>query len=140
MSTAKKIEHTLEVWHDILARNAMEELDPILAENVVFRSPVVHAPYLGRGPIKVILKNVNLVFKDFTYHRTLVTADGMSVVLEFTALVDDRQVQGIDFLRFDDEGKIKDFEVMMRPLSGLNALAKNMGERLAPFKDQLGRS
>lgn len=137
MSTAKKIEHTLEVWHDILARNAMEELDPILSDNIVFRSPVAHNPYPGRGPIKLMLKNVNKVFKDFTYYRTLFTSDGMSVVLEFSALVDDRQIKGIDFLRFDEEGKIEEFEVMVRPLSGLNALAKNMGERLAPFKDQL---
>ena len=84
-----------------------------------------------------MLKNVNTVFKDFTYYRTLTTDDGMSVVLEFSARIDDKQVKGIDFLRFNADGKIEEFEVMLRPLSGLNALAKNMGEKLAPFKDQL---
>lgn len=137
MSTAEKIANTLKIWHDILERNAMEELDPILADNIVFRSPVAHTPYPGRTPIKIMLKNVNTVFKDFTYYRTLSTDDGMSVVLEFSAVIDDKQVKGIDFLRFDADGKIEEFEVMLRPLSGLNALAKNMGEKLAPFKDQL---
>ncbi|MBS0469061.1 MAG: nuclear transport factor 2 family protein [Proteobacteria bacterium] len=137
MSTAEKIANTLKIWHDILERNAMEELDPILADNIVFRSPVAHTPYPGRTPIKIMLKNVNTVFKNFTYYRTLATDDGMSVVLEFSALIDDKQVKGIDLLRFDADGKIEEFEVMLRPLSGLNALAKNMGEKLAPFKDQL---
>ena len=137
MSTAEKIANTLKIWHNILERNAMEELDPILADNIVFRSPVAHTPYPGRTPIKIMLKNVNTVFKDFTYYRTLTTDDGMSVVLEFSARIDDKQVKGIDFLRFIADGKIEEFEVMLRPLSGLNALAKNMGEKLAPFKDQL---
>ena len=137
MSTAEKIANTLKIWHNILERNAMEELDPILADNIVFRSPVAHTHYPGRTPIKIMLKNVNTVFKDFTYYRTLTTDDGMSVVLEFSARIDDKQVKGIDFLRFNADGKIEEFEVMLRPLSGLNALAKNMGEKLAPFKDQL---
>ena len=137
MSTAEKIANTLKIWHNILERNAMEELDPILADNIVFRSPVAHTPYPGRTPIKIMLKNVNTVFKDFTYYRTFTTDDGMSVVLEFSARIDDKQVKGIDFLRFNADGKIEEFEVMLRPLSGLNALAKNMGEKLAPFKDQL---
>ncbi|WP_027014599.1 nuclear transport factor 2 family protein [Comamonas composti] len=137
MNTQQKIQASLETWHDILARNAMEELDPILSDKIVFRSPVAHNPYPGRAAIKLVLKTVNTVFKDFEYHRTLFTEDGMSVVLEFSANVDDKRVKGIDFLRFDAEGKIEEFEVMMRPLSGLNALARNMGEKLAPFMDQL---
>lgn len=137
MNTQQKIQNSLKTWHAILARNAMEELDPILSDHIVFRSPVAHNPYPGRAAIKLVLKTVNTVFKDFKYHRTLFTEDGMSVVLEFSASVDDKKVKGIDFLRFDTEGKIEEFEVMMRPLSGLNALAKNMGEKLAPFKDQL---
>lgn len=140
MSTLEKIQKTLAVWHDILERNAMEELDPILSDRIVFRSPVAHTPYPGRTPIKLLLKTVNTVFREFAYHRTLFTEDGMSVVLEFSALVDDKRVQGIDFLRFDADGKIEEFEVMMRPLSGLNALARNMGEKLAPLKDQLAQA
>lgn len=138
MSTTEKIQRTLETWHDILERNAMEELDPILSDRIVFRSPVAHTPYPGRTAIKLVLKNVNQVFKDFRYYRTLFTEDGTSVVLEFSAVVDGKQLKGIDFLRFDADGKIEEFEVMVRPLSGLNALAARMSERMAPHAHLLG--
>lgn len=138
MSTTEKIQRTLETWHDILERNAMEELDPILSDRIVFRSPVAHTPYPGRTAIKLVLKNVNQVFKDFRYYRTLLTEDGTSVVLEFSAVVDGKQLKGIDFLRFDADGKIEEFEVMVRPLSGLNALAARMSERMAPHAHLLG--
>jgi len=137
MDKRQKIEQTLSSWHHILERNAMEELDAILSDNIVFRSPVAYTPYPGRTPIKLILKTVNTVFQEFEYHRSLFSEDGTSVILEFSARVDDKHVKGIDFLRFDADGKIEEFEVMIRPLSGLNALAKNMGEKLQAFRDQL---
>lgn len=137
MTQRDKIAQTLEIWHDILERNAMEELDPILSDKIVFRSPVAHTPYPGRTPIKLLLKAVNTVFANFQYHRTLHTDDGASVILEFSADIDGKSVKGIDLLRFDAEGKIEEFEVMIRPLSGLNALAKNMGEKISAFKEQL---
>lgn len=137
MTQRDKIAQTLEIWHDILERNAMEELDPILSDTIVFRSPVAHTPYPGRTPIKLLLKAVNTVFANFEYHRTLHTDDGSSVILEFSTDIDGKKVKGIDLLRFDADGKIEEFEVMIRPLSGLNALAKNMGEKISAFKEQL---
>lgn len=125
-------QHTLATWHEILQRNAMEELDPLLADDIVFRSPVAHKPYPGKTAIKLVLKTVNTVFEDFTYYRSFVSEDGNSVVLEFSARVKGKQLKGIDMLRFDAEGKILEFEVMVRPLSGLEALAEEMGKRMAP--------
>lgn len=125
-------QRTLEAWHDILERNAMEELDPWLAEEIVFRSPVAHQPYPGKAAIKLVLKNVNQVFENFTYHRSFVSDDGSSAVLEFSAQVNGKQLKGIDMLRFDEAGRILEFEVMVRPLSGLQALAEEMGKRMAP--------
>ena len=124
---------SLAVWHDILSRNAMEELDPILADEIVFRSPVAFTPYPGRAAIKLILKTVNTVFSDFEYHRTFFSEDGLSVTLEFSAKVGDKQLKGIDMIRIDDDGRIVDFEVMVRPKSGLEALATQMAERLAAY-------
>ena len=72
------------------------------------------------------------VFEDFAYHRELASADGSNVVLEFSARVGDRELKGIDMIRFDDAGLIADFEVMVRPISGLQALGEEMGRRLAP--------
>ncbi|HQV91581.1 MAG TPA: nuclear transport factor 2 family protein, partial [Phycicoccus sp.] len=97
------------------------------------RSPVAHKPYPGADAAQLILSTVIQVFEDFTYHRTFVTDDSRSVVLEFSANVSGRQLKGIDMIRIDDDGKIVDFEVMVRPRSGLDALAAQMGERLAAF-------
>ena len=128
---------TLAAWHDILERNAMEELDPLLSEQIVFRSPVAHTPYPGKTAIKLVLKTVNAVFKDFRYHRAFASDDGQSVVLEFSATVNGKALKGIDMLRLDAQGRIEEFEVMVRPMSGLQALAAEMGARLATFNTTL---
>ncbi len=128
---------TLETWHGLLARNAMEELDPLLADDIVFRSPVAHTPYPGRDAIKLVLKTVNTVFQNFRYHRELVTGDGLSIALEFSAEVDGRELKGIDLLQFDEDGRIREFEVLVRPMSGLQALAAAMGKRLEAHKTTL---
>jgi len=89
-------------------------------------------PYEGATAVNLILNTVLTVFEDFAYHRELASADGSNVVLEFSARVGDRQLKGIDMIRFDDAGLIVDFEVMVRPMSGLQALGEEMGRRLAP--------
>ena len=124
--------HTLDAWHELLERNAMEELDPLLSDRVVFRSPVAHTPYPGKAAIKLVLKTVNTVFENFRYHRSFVSEDGRSIVLEFSAEVSGKGLKGIDMLRFDEEGRIEEFEVMVRPMSGLQALAAAMAAKLAP--------
>lgn len=132
-SLSANAQQGLESWHQLLAQNAMTKLDPLLADNVVFRSPAAHTPYPGRDAIKLVLKTVSEVFSDFRYHRQFIGDDGQSVVLEFSAQVGDKSVKGIDMIRFDDQGKIVEFEVMIRPLSGLQALAGEMGRRVAPY-------
>jgi SnoaL-like domain len=130
-------QRTLAAWHDLVERNAMEELDPLLSDQVVFRSPVAHTPYPGKPAIKLILETVNAVFEDFRYHRAFASDDGRSVVLEFSAAVNGKALKGIDMLRLDAHGKIEEFEVMVRPMSGLQALAAEMGARLAAFNATL---
>ncbi|RFA25214.1 hypothetical protein CAI21_19795 [Alkalilimnicola ehrlichii] len=134
---SNQAQKTLATWHELLKRNAMEELDPLLSDDIIFRSPVAHTPYPGRAAIKLVLKNVNQVFQNFQYHRSFVSDCGTSVVLEFSAEVSGKSLKGIDVLRFDDEGKIVEFEVMVRPLSGLQALGAEMAKRMEPFKAQL---
>ncbi len=94
---------------------------------------MAHVPYPEKMVASVILNTVSQVFENFAYHRELASADGLSVVLEFSADVSGRQLKGIDMIRFDETGKIVEFEVMVRPLSGLQALGDEMGRRLAPF-------
>lgn len=81
----------------------------------------------------MILATVFDVFESFEYHRELATADGLNVVLEFSATVSGKELKGIDMIRFNEEGKIVEFEVMVRPLSGLQALGAEMGQRLGAY-------
>jgi len=115
------------------AGGACTGASPLLHPAAVFRSPMAFRPYEGAPMVALILNTVIKVFEDFAYHRQLVAADGLNVVLEFSARVGDRQLKGIDMIRFDEAGRIIDFEVMIRPLSGLQALGEEMGRRLAPF-------
>ncbi|NVZ53296.1 nuclear transport factor 2 family protein [Pseudomonas sp. B6002] len=124
---------TLRRWHAMLAARDLKSLPELLAADAVFRSPMAHTPYPGAPVVSMILNTVIKVFEDFTYHRELATGDGLSVVLEFSARVGDKQLKGIDLIRFNEQGQIIEFEVMVRPLSGLQALGEEMGRRLAPY-------
>ncbi|MBJ2231008.1 nuclear transport factor 2 family protein [Pseudomonas simiae] len=124
---------TLQRWHAMLANRDLKALPDLLAPDAVFRSPMAHTPYPSAPVVSMILNTVINVFEDFTYHRELATGDGLSVVLEFSARVGDKQLKGIDLIRFNEQGQIIEFEVMIRPLSGLQALGEEMGRRLAPY-------
>lgn len=124
---------SLQRWHQLIAAKDLGPLPELLHADAVFRSPMAHTPYPGAQKVNLILNTVLQVFQDFAYHRELASADGLSVVLEFSARVGERQLKGIDMIRFDESGKIVEFEVMIRPMSGLQALGEEMGRRLAPF-------
>jgi len=124
---------TLAQWHALMHNNDLRSLPQLLHPQAVFRSPMAYKPYVGAPMVSLILNTVSKVFVDFAYHRELASADGLNVVLEFSAKVGGRELKGIDMIRFDEAGKIIDFEVMIRPMSGLQALGEEMGRRLAPF-------
>ncbi|BAN48411.1 nuclear transport factor 2 family protein [Metapseudomonas resinovorans] len=124
---------SLQRWHEMVEKGDLSALPELLAESVVFRSPMAHTPYPGPVVVAAILGTVIQVFGDFRYHRQLTTADGLNVVLEFSARVDGRDLKGIDMIRFDEQGRIIDFEVMVRPMSGLQALGEEMGRRLGAY-------
>ncbi|QSQ25014.1 nuclear transport factor 2 family protein [Pyxidicoccus parkwayensis] len=133
LSLSAPIAESLQRWHDMVARKDLSRVTELLDSEVVFRSPVAHHPYPTPAVVSTILNTVLTIFEDFTYHRQLATPDGLSVVLEFSARVGKRQLKGIDFIRFNEQGKIVEFEVMIRPMSGLSALADEMGKRLADY-------
>ena len=133
LKLAHQAAESLKRWHEMIARRDPSALAEILDDAVVFRSPVAHHPYSGVLVVSTILTTVLQVFEDFTYHRELIAPGGLDIALEFSARVGDRRLKGIDLIRFDDRGKIVDFEVMVRPMSGLQALAEEMGRRLAPY-------
>ena len=88
-------------------------------------------PYGPAPALLLALRTVITILEKFTYDRQFVTDDGKSVVLEFSAAVGDKALKGIDMIRFDDEGRIVEFEVMIRPFNALQALGAEMGARLA---------
>ncbi|MFI6807999.1 nuclear transport factor 2 family protein [Streptomyces luteogriseus] len=120
-------------------REAVEKLDldaavALLAPDVVFTSPVVFKPYAGKAITVAILRAVSEVFQDFRYVREINDVNGRDHALVFTARVGDREINGCDFIHLDENGLIDEFTVMVRPLSGAQALAAAMGtqfERIA---------
>ncbi|WP_026120718.1 nuclear transport factor 2 family protein [Nocardiopsis potens] len=110
----------------------------LLAEDVVFTSPVAFTPSPGRELTAAILRAVSRVFTDFRYVKEISSADGRDHALVFKARVGDREIQGCDFLHTDDQGLIDDFTVMVRPLSAATALAEAMGARFDQIKREAG--
>lgn len=122
---------TLSAWHEMVAGKNLAGLPALLHPEARFRSPMAHHPYESAQAVALILRTVLTVFEDFAYHRQFASSDGDSVVLEFSARVGERKLKGVDIIQFDADGRIVDFEVMVRPMSGLQALGAEMGARLA---------
>jgi SnoaL-like domain len=101
----------------------------LLHPDVVFRSPVVFKPYEGRDAVAVILRAVFETFEDFRYVSEMAGPNGHALL--FKTRVGDRELDGADFLVTDDDGRITELMVMVRPMSGVHALAEAMGRRLA---------
>lgn len=102
-------------------------VEALLADDVVFTSPVAFKPYPGKAITAAILRGVSRVFTDFRYVREIAGADGRDHALIFTAKVGDKELNGCDFLHFDEDGRIDDLMVMVRPLSAAHALSEAMG-------------
>jgi SnoaL-like domain len=103
-------------------------VDDLFAEDVSFRSPVVFKPYEGRDAVATLLGAVIQVFEDFRYTDQVETGD--VATLAFSARIGDRELDGIDLLRFNEDGKVAEMAVYVRPMSGVNALAEAMGRKL----------
>jgi hypothetical protein len=103
---------------------------------VVFNSPVKHQPFEGREAVAVLFGALLETFEDFRYTDEVAT-DGLAMLV-FRARVGDRELEGVDILRFDDDGLVSEFTVMVRPLTGAIALAEAVGERLGLAKQPSG--
>jgi hypothetical protein len=113
---------------DAVLANDHEAALATIADDVVFRSPAVYKPYHGKQQVDGILRLVATVFENFRY--TGEWRDGATTILFFEANVGDRDLQGIDILEENEAGLVERFTVMIRPLSGLQAVAAAMAERL----------
>jgi hypothetical protein len=125
--------NTMQVWHEIVENQSLERLDEILAQDCVFYSPVVHTPQEGRELTKLYLSGALMVFNEsFRYVKQVVTAE--HAVLEFECNVDGIQINGVDIMTFNAEGKIEEFKVMVRPLKAINLLHAKMRDMLEQIK------
>ncbi|AZP15807.1 nuclear transport factor 2 family protein [Streptomyces aquilus] len=113
-----------------------DAVEALLAEDVVFTSPVVFKPYPGKAITAAILHGVSRVFEDFRYVREIEGTDGEHHALVFEARVGDRRLTGCDFLHVNGDGLIDEFTVMVRPLSGAQALAEAMGAQFARIEEE----
>lgn len=123
------MEETLALWHQCVEKKTTEHLDQILAPDCVFLSPVVHTPQEGRDLTRLYLTGALAVLGgDFRYIKEVVS--GRHAVLEFISIVDGIEVNGVDIMSFDDQGRICEFKVMIRPLKAINLLHGKMQEML----------
>lgn len=129
MPLSPEVSATLERWHQMLASGDLSSLNDLIEPSAQFRSPMVFKPYQGGAAVAGILRLAYGVFQDFKYHRQFACGE-RDVVLEFTATVNGKEVHGIDMVQFNAGGKITEFVVMVRPHSGLVALAAEMEKGL----------
>ncbi len=128
------IENTIAVWHKLVEERDATGLDNILAENVVFHSPVVHTPQAGKPITTLYLTAALHVLNNETFHYLREVISGNHAVLEFLTVIDGISINGVDMITWNEEGRIVDFKVMLRPLKAVNLVHKMMGEMLQKIK------
>jgi len=124
----------LDTWHNIVRTRNASGLSELLADDVVFYSPVVHTPQIGKAITTMYLSAAVHVFgnESFKYVREVVGES--DAVLEFETEIDGITINGVDMIKWNDEGKIVEFKVMVRPLRAINLIHQKMAAMLKPAK------
>jgi hypothetical protein len=125
---------TIDAWHHIVETGNTVELHKLLADNAVFHSPVVHKPQTGKAITQLYLTAAaDILFNDsFQYVREIV--NDHDAALEFVVEIDGLSVNGVDLITWNDDGKITDFKVMLRPLKAINLIHQKMAAKLQAMK------
>lgn len=124
------IDNTIAAWHELVEKKDEDDLDNILADQVIFHSPVVHTPQRGKQITKLYLTAALHVLNNdsFTYLREIIS--GNNAVLEFATVIEGITINGVDMITWGEDGRIIDFKVMIRPLKAINLVHRMMGEML----------
>lgn len=122
--------NAIEEWHRIVRERDIDALDELLADDVVFYSPVVHTPQRGRPITTMYLAAAVVVFGNETFRYVREWRATNEAVLEFLVTIDGIEVNGVDMIRWDDAGRIVEFKVMLRPLKAMNLIHQKMGAML----------
>jgi hypothetical protein len=121
---------TLACWHRLVTDRNARGLDELLSEQVVFHSPVVHTPQVGKAIVVHYLTAALRVFGNESFRYVREIAGPRDAVLEFEVEIDGIGVNGVDMIRWDETGRIVDFKVMLRPLQAVNLIHQKMAAML----------
>jgi ketosteroid isomerase-like protein len=124
------VANAIEEWHRIVRERDVDALDNLLADDVVFHSPVVHTPQRGRPITTMYLAAAVAVFGNETFRYVREFRGKGEAVLEFVVTIDGIEVNGVDMIRWNDSGRIVDFKVMLRPLKAISLIHQKMGAML----------
>jgi hypothetical protein len=126
----------LDTWHELVKTRNVRGLRDLLADEVVFHSPVVHTPQAGKAVTTQYLAAAFQVFfnPSFRYVREVIGPS--DAVLEFQVEIDGITVNGVDMMRWNDQGRITDFKVMIRPLKAINLIHQKMAAMLQASQQQ----
>lgn len=109
---------------------SLDALMSVFREDAVLHSPITFQPFEGKAAVRRLLAIILEVFQEFRYTDELDTADGMTKILVFRTKVKSRDIEGIDMIRFDEAGMVRDLTVMVRPRSGMETLLAEVQPRL----------
>jgi hypothetical protein len=124
------IENTMKAWHRLVAAKDEAGLNAILADDVVFHSPVVHTPQVGKPITTMYLTAALHVLNNDSFQYVREVVSGHHAVLEFLTRIEGIVVNGVDMITWGADGRITDFKVMIRPLKAINLIHRMMGEML----------
>ncbi len=121
----------IATWHQLVRERNVSGLKTLLADEVVFHSPVMHAPQLGRAITTNYLAAAFRVFFNTSFRYIRELRGDRNAVLEFEVEIDGVQVNGVDMIEWGDDGRITEFKVMLRPLKAVNLIQQKMAGLLA---------
>jgi SnoaL-like domain len=124
-------QHPIETWHDLVKAHDPSGLEELLADEVVFISPVVHAPQVGKDLARKYLGAAFQVFFNASFRYVREIVGDSDAMLEFETEIDGVSVNGVDIIKWNDRGQIVEFKVMIRPLKAITAVHERMGAMLA---------
>jgi hypothetical protein len=121
---------TIAAWHEIARTRDINALGSLLAEDAVFYSPVVHTPQRGKAITTQYLSAAFHVFFNDSFQYVREVSGPLDAVLEFQVEIDGVSVNGVDMIRWSEEGQIVEFKVMIRPLKAVNLIHQKMAAML----------
>jgi len=128
---ADQVEQFLKEWHRIVSQKDVPALAAVLAEDIAIGAPPYWEKLRGRDLVQHLLGLIVHTIEDFTYHREY--REGAELALEFTGHVGDRELQGIDLITLDGQGRIQNLDVLMRPINAVIALREAIQPQMAEF-------